>query len=115
MSTIPRTSKATISGATDPRAAGQCFHVADDHSPTVAELATAIGDHLHKPARLVAVPPALLRTAGRLTGRLHQVERLTENLRVDNARIRAVLGWRPGYSLEEGLERTARWYRTTEH
>ncbi|WP_442808288.1 UDP-glucose 4-epimerase family protein [Trinickia soli] len=101
--------------ATDPRAAGQCFHVADDHSPTVAELATAIGDHLHKPARLVAVPPALLRTAGRLTGRLHQVERLTENLRVDNARIRAVLGWRPGYSLEEGLERTARWYRTTEH
>jgi UDP-glucose 4-epimerase len=52
--------------------------------------------------------------AGRLTGRLPQVERLTRNLRVDNTGIRTALGWRPNYTLDEGLERTVRWYRTTD-
>jgi nucleoside-diphosphate-sugar epimerase len=101
--------------ATDSRAVGACFHVADDESPTVAELARAIGNHLHKPARLVAVPPAWLRFAGRVTGRLPQVERLTGNLRVDSSRIRTVLSWHPGRSLDDGLAETVRWYRTSTH
>ena len=99
---------------TDPGASAGCFHVADDESPTVAELARMLGKHLHKPARLLPVPVAYLRLAGKMTGRLPQVERLTGNLRVDNASIRTALDWRPRCSLDEGLERTARWYRTTE-
>jgi UDP-glucose 4-epimerase len=76
-------------------------------------LARAIGKHLQKPARLLAVSPELLRLAGRLTGRLPQVERLTSNLRVDNARIRTVLDWQPRCSLDDGLAHTVRWYRTS--
>jgi UDP-glucose 4-epimerase len=101
--------------ATDPRASGGSFHVADDESPTVPDLARAIGKHLNKPARLVPIRPVWLRIAGRLTGRLPQVERLTGSLRVDNTRIRGALDWEPVCSLDEGLERTARWYRTREH
>lgn len=98
--------------AVDSNAAQGCFHVADDEDPTVTELARAIGEHLHRPARLVRVPPAWLRLAGRMTGRLPQIERLTENLRVDSSRIRATLSWRPARSLDDGLAETVRWYRT---
>lgn len=106
---------AIVRCATDRNEIAGCFHVADDESPTVAELARAMGRHLDKPARLLPVPPAWLRFAGRVTGRLPQVERLTGDLRVDNAHIRAALGWKPKYSFEQGLAQTARWFRTTQH
>lgn len=99
--------------AIDPRAAGQCFHVADLASPTVAELARSLAKHLQKTARLLPVPPALLRLAGRLTGRSAQVDRLIGALQLDTARIRTTLGWQPPYSTDEGLAETARWYRST--
>jgi UDP-glucose 4-epimerase len=106
---------AIVRCSTDRNEIAGCFHVADDESPTVAELARAIGKHLDKPARLLPVPPAWLRFAGRVTGRLPQVERLTGDLRVDNTHIHAALGWTPPYSLEQGLAQTARWFRTTQH
>lgn len=99
--------------AMDPRAANQCFHVADGDDPTVAGLARSLGKHLQKPARLLPLPVNWLRVAGRLTHRSSQVERLIGSLQVDTARIRAVLGWQPPYSLDDGLAETARWYRST--
>ena len=42
-----------------------------------------------------------------------QVERLIGSLQVDTTRIRAVLGWQPPHSLDDGLAATARWYRST--
>ena len=33
---------------------------------------------------------------------------------IDPARIRAELGWRPSVTVEEGLERTVRWYLDNE-
>ncbi|MGF6900983.1 UDP-glucose 4-epimerase family protein [Paraburkholderia sp. GAS348] len=99
--------------AMDPRAAHQCFHVADGEAPTVAELARSLGQHLHKPARLLRVPPGWLRLAGRLAGRSAHVDRLVGALQLDTARIRTVLDWQPPYSTDEGLAATARWYRST--
>jgi UDP-glucose 4-epimerase len=99
--------------ATDPRAAGQTFHVADSDALTVAELARSLGRHLHKPARLLPVPASWLRLAGRLTGRTAPVDRLVGSLQLDTGRIRTVLGWRAPHSADEGLAATARWYRST--
>jgi UDP-glucose 4-epimerase len=99
--------------ATDPRAAGQTFHVADSDALTVAELARSLGRHLHKPARLLPVPASWLRLAGRLTGRTAPVDRLVGSLQLDTGRIRTVLGWRAPHSTDEGLAATARWYRST--
>ena len=99
--------------ATDPRAAQQCFHVADGDDLTVAGLARSLGRHLQKPVRLVPVPVSWLRLAGQLTHRTPQVERLVGSLQVDSGRIRSVLGWRPPYSTDDGLAETARWYRST--
>ncbi|MFT4505396.1 UDP-glucose 4-epimerase family protein [Caballeronia sp. 15711] len=99
--------------ATDNRAAGEMFHVSDGDDPSVAELARAIGRHLGRPARLVPIPVAMLRFAGRITGRLPQIERLTDSLQVDSTHIRAVLGWAPPVALDTGLAATAAWYRSS--
>jgi hypothetical protein len=37
--------------------------------------------------------------------------RETGLLRLDTAKARQQLGWRPRWGLEEGLDRTIRWYR----
>lgn len=46
---------ALLQCATDPRAAGECFHVADDDAPSVTGLLRMVGDVLGKPARLLPV------------------------------------------------------------
>jgi nucleoside-diphosphate-sugar epimerase len=102
---------ALIHCASDPRAAGQTFHVTDGYDPSVAELARLLAKPLNTRARLLPVPPSWLRTAGRLTGRSAQVDRLIGELRLDIGHIRDVLGWKPPYTLDEGLNQTAAWYR----
>lgn len=104
---------ALVKCATRAEATRQCFHVADDEDATVAELVRAIAKHLNKPARLVPMRASWLRLAGRMTGRLPQVERLIGDLRVDNSHIRDLLGWQPPYGLDDGLAETARWYQST--
>lgn len=99
--------------ATDARAANACFHVSDGQDLSVAQLLDSLGRHLGKPARLIPVPPGLLRFAGAITGRTAQMERLTTSLRVDSSLIRARLDWHPPFSVDDGLEATARWYRAT--
>jgi UDP-glucose 4-epimerase len=102
---------ALVTCATHPRAANQLFHVTDGEDPGVADLARRLGHHLHKPARLVSVPVGALKLAGRLTGKSPQIARLTGSLQIDSTHIRDVLGWRPPYTLDEGLAATADWYR----
>ncbi|MGU8083614.1 UDP-glucose 4-epimerase family protein [Burkholderia pyrrocinia] len=98
--------------AIDPRAAGECFHVADDDAPSVADMLRLVGDSLGKPARLIVVPPALLRVLGKLTGRRAAIDRLTGSLQLDTGRIKRVLDWHPPYTTRQGLEATAAWYRS---
>jgi UDP-glucose 4-epimerase len=98
---------------TDPRAANACFHVADADDLSVAQLLRGLGRHLARPARLIPVPPRLLRAAGALTGRAAQLERLTSSLQVDASLIHERLDWKPPFAVDEGLEATARWYRAT--
>ncbi|AIO76652.1 UDP-glucose 4-epimerase family protein [Burkholderia multivorans] len=103
---------ALLQCAIDPRAAGECFHVADDDAPSVAGLLQLVGDALGRPARLIAAPPAVLRALGTLIGRRAEVDRLTGSLQLDTGRISRVLGWHPPYTTRQGLEATAAWYRS---
>lgn len=96
-----------------PNAAHEVFHVADGEDVSVAQLTRMMGKALGRHARLLPVPIALLRAAGALTGRSEAIQRLVEPLRVDIAKIRTLLGWRPPLSLTDGLARTAKWYRST--
>ncbi|AZQ50320.1 UDP-glucose 4-epimerase family protein [Burkholderia cenocepacia] len=103
---------ALLQCATHPRAADECFHVADDDAPSVTGLLRLVGDALGKPARLLPVPAAALRTLGKLTGRRAAIDRLTGSLQLDTGRIKRVLGWQPPYTTRQGLEATAAWYRS---
>ncbi|RQT37871.1 UDP-glucose 4-epimerase family protein [Burkholderia contaminans] len=103
---------AMLQCATHPRAAGECFHVADDDAPSVTCLLRMVGDALGKPARLLPVPTALLRALGKLTGRSAAIDRLTGSLQLDTSRIKRVLGWQPPYTTRQGLEASAAWYRS---
>jgi len=89
------------------------FLVSDEECVSTAELTARIARTLGRSARLVAVPTALLKLAGALTGRSGEVQRLTVNLIVDATRIQRLLGWQPRFSLDEGLAETAKWYRSS--
>jgi nucleoside-diphosphate-sugar epimerase len=95
-----------------PAAAGETFMVGDGEDLSTPDLVRRIGRALGKPARLVPVPPALLRLGGALAGRSDDVARLLDDLVVDGSKIRAVLGWSPVFTLDEGLNETVAWDRT---
>lgn len=102
---------ALIACALHPDAAGQTYVVSDGEDVSTPDLLRRLGEAMGHPARLLPCPPLVLRVAGRLTGRSGQIERLLGALRVDGGKIRRDLSWTPPYTLQQGLQATAAWYR----
>ena len=97
--------------ATHPEAAGQSFPVSDGEDVSTPELLQLCAVALKAPLRLVPCPVTLLRLAGKVTGRMAAVERLTGSLTIDTSAIRHKLGWQPPYTLKQGLQNTAAWFK----
>lgn len=97
--------------AAHPKAAGQAFLVSDGEGISTPELIRRIAAAMGRPARLFSFPPGLIRFAGKLTGKSGAVDRLLGSLAVDDSKIRKELGWRPPYTMAEGLKTTADWYK----
>lgn len=95
---------------THPQAAGETFLVSDAEDVSTPQLVRRAARALGVPVRLVPFPVPLLRLACRLAGKASACARLTNSLAVDSSLIREKLGWRTPYTLQEGLEETARWY-----
>lgn len=102
---------ALIACATHPVAAGQTYLVSDGEDISTPDLLRWLGAALGHPARLFPCSLALLKIAGRLSGKSDQVERLLGSLQVDSSKIRRELDWTPPYSWQQGLQETAEWYR----
>ncbi|SMF54371.1 3-deoxy-D-manno-octulosonic-acid transferase [Tistlia consotensis] len=66
----------------------------------------ALGAALGRHARLLPVPPVLLRLAGQLSGRRRLVESLTGNLVADDRSLREGLGWVAPLGTAEALQRS---------
>jgi nucleoside-diphosphate-sugar epimerase len=101
-----------------PAAAHETFFVADGPALSTPELVRAIAAALGRPARLVPVPPALLRVMGRAGDALgvramssDVVQRLLDSLALDPSKLARVTGRRPPFTPARGLEATAAWYR----
>jgi nucleoside-diphosphate-sugar epimerase len=104
-----------------PAAGTETFFVSDGHDLSTPELVRAIAEALGRPARLLPVPAAVFRAAGRvgdLVGRARRVplssaavDRLMGSLSVDTAKLRRMAGYVPPFSVPDGLRETARWYR----
>lgn len=102
---------ALVACGTHPRAPGHAFLVSDGEDVSTPGLVRAIAAALGRPARLLPVPFAIIAAAGSLLGKRGAVERLGGSLTVDASGLRRELGWTPPFTLREGMERTAAWYR----
>lgn len=96
-----------------PAAANQTFLAADGEDLSTTALLRRLGHALGVPARLVPVPPTMLRAGAALIGKREIADRLCGSLQVDISKTRSVLGWEPPVDVDEGLARTAEWYRAT--
>lgn len=103
---------ALIACATHPAAVGQTYLVSDGEDISTTDLLRRLGMALGHPPRLLPCPPALLKLAGRLIGKSDQIERLLGSLQIASGKIRRELNWIPPYSLQQGLQETAEWYRS---
>ena len=90
-------------------ASGETFLASDGDDVSTPELVRRIARALGKPARLMPVPPWLMRLGGAVSGKSKQVKRLCGSLQVDSSKVQRVLGWTPPSSMAEELARVAAW------
>lgn len=90
-----------------PRAVGQAFLLSDGEDLSTTELLRRLGMALGKPARLIPVPPGLLRGAAVLLGKRAVMERVCGSLQIDIEKTRNMLGWSPPVSVDSALASTA--------
>jgi UDP-glucose 4-epimerase len=103
---------AVVSSLHHADAAGGTFTVSDGAAVSTAELVRTIRRALDRPARLLSVPPGLLRAALSLAGKAAAADRLTDSLELDDGAIVKALEWRAPWSFQEGIAETAAWYRS---
>jgi UDP-glucose 4-epimerase len=80
------------------------YVVCDERAVSTPELCRLLGEALARPARLFPFPAGVL-------ARLPGSRSLARSLEADSSALARELGWRPAFSLEEGLKRTAEGYR----
>jgi nucleoside-diphosphate-sugar epimerase len=92
-------------------AAGSTYFVSDGEDVSTPELIRFTAKALGVSVRIFSVPASLINFAGSLTGKSATVNRLLGSLTVDSSKIRRELGWKPPFSMEEGLSETAEWFK----
>ena len=97
-----------------PAAANQTFLVADGEDLSTSELLERLSAALGKRALLLPIPEWLLAAGAALAGKPEIARRLCGNLQVEIHKARALLGWSPPVSVDEGLRATAADYLATE-
>jgi nucleoside-diphosphate-sugar epimerase len=93
---------------THPKANGKTYLVSDGIDISTPELIRHMAIALGKPGRLFHLPLFILRLGGWITGNSQAIDRLTGSLTVDSSKIRRELGWKPFFSVEEGITETVR-------
>lgn len=92
---------------THPAAANQTFLVSDGEDLSTTQLLVRMAAALERPARLLPVPEWMLKASASFLRKGEFAQRLCGSLRVDIAKARALLGWSPPLSVDEGLRRAA--------
>lgn len=93
-----------------PAAVGRTYFVSDNCDISTPELIKAMGRALGRGARLLAIPPAVIRLGATLLGRRAFAQRLLGDLTICPSALITELEWVPPYTMDEGLKETAHWY-----
>lgn len=104
---------AIVTCATHPQAAGQTFLVSDSTDVSTPELVRKISESMRKPVRLMPISPVILTNLARILGKTATLDRLFGSLTIDSSKLRQTLNWQPPFTLEQGLEQTARGFQDT--
>jgi nucleoside-diphosphate-sugar epimerase len=113
---------AAVAATVEHEAGDDLFFVSDGPPIATPDLIRAIARALGRPARLVSVPVGLMRAAARIGDRMARVvpavpftsatlDRVVGSLAVDSSKLFTAVGFRPPYTLDQGLAATAAWYR----
>ena len=98
---------AIITCLAHPKAAGEIFLVSDGRDLSTSELNRLMAQAMGRKACLLPFPPSLLKIMGKLTGMSVEIERVVGSLCVDSSKIRVMLGWKPQFTVEEGIRKTS--------
>ena len=88
-----------------PAAANETFLVSDGEDLSTPDLIRRMARAMDRPARLLPVPKSVLMAAASMFGKRDMAQRLCGSLQVDISKARALLGWNPPVSIDEGLRR----------
>lgn len=94
-----------------PAAAGNTYLIADECPVSTPELIRETAYALNVKPKLFRSPAVFLEIVASLFGKREVLRRLTRSLWADTGKVRMELGWRPKFTLAEGLRETALWYR----
>lgn len=95
---------------THPDAANQTFLVSDGEDISTPDLARRLARYLKRSARLLPVPPTMLKAGAALIGASDVASRLCDSLQADIGKNQDVLGWAPSVSMDEALKQTAEYF-----
>lgn len=99
---------------THPVAAGRVFLPSDGPEISTSGLIRGIAKAMDRKARLLPIPPSLMLAAAGMLGKGPAAARLFGDLTVDSAPLFTELGWRPPFTMGEGLRVTVQWYSGAE-
>jgi nucleoside-diphosphate-sugar epimerase len=91
---------------THPQAVGETFSVSDGEDISTPDLMKMIASSMNKKLILFPLPPAILKGLAALVGQWEAMEKLTGSLCVDCSKIKNLLGWKPPFTLQEGIKET---------
>jgi nucleoside-diphosphate-sugar epimerase len=95
-------------GARHQAAGNRVFLVSDGEDLSIGQLIAKLSQAMGRRAWMMPVPPSLLERLAALLGRRAAAQRLLGSLQVDIAETRAMTGWSPPHTVEEGLAATVR-------
>ena len=93
---------------THPLAVGETFLVSDGEDVSTPDLIKMIASAMKRRVILFPLPSFVLKALCILAGQGKAMEKLIGSLRVDSSKIRNLLGWKPPFTLEEGIKETVK-------
>ena len=78
----------------------------DGEDLSTSDLIRRLAEAMKRPARLIAVPPTLVKFGALLAGRHTEFQKISGSLQLDGK----IPGWTPSSSVTDGLRTTAHWY-----
>ena len=90
----------------------EIFRIADRECLPTPSLIKILSRCMGKNVLLYPVPLFFLKWCAILFHKKNTFKSLTEPLEIDNSEMREEFNWIPPYSMEEGLKKTAQWYKS---